>query len=56
MGLFSAGSELYAVAKAIAESIGIKSMARDFGIAHGLIVMADASAALGIIARKGLAT
>ena len=47
-------SELYATLKAVAETLGILSVGKDFkwdlvGEVHG-----DASAALGIIHRKGL--
>ena len=54
IALSSGESELYAALKAAAEALGILSMAKDFewhlkGEVHG-----DASAALGIINRKGL--
>ena len=54
VALSSGESELYASLKAAAEALGILSMAMDFewrmkGEVHG-----DASAALGIIHRKGL--
>ena len=46
--------ELYAAVKASSEGLGFKSLARDFDHKVELEVIADASAALGIISRKGL--
>lgn len=54
IALSSAGSELYAAVKATAETMGIQSAANDFGLQIEASTMADASAALGIISRKGL--
>ena len=54
IALSSAESELYVAVKAIAETMGIQSMAKDFGLPTEATIMADASAALGIISRKGL--
>ena len=52
---FSSGeSELYATLKASAEGLGLKSVASDMGMKLSGQVWGDASAALGIIKRKGL--
>ena len=54
IALSLAESELYAAVKATAETMGIQSMARDFAIQSECTILADASAALRIISRKGL--
>eukprot|EP00973_Karenia_brevis_P091432 12407404-Karenia_brevis.AAC.1 len=54
IALSSAESELYACIKATAEGLGIAAAMRDFGEEVSGRVYADASAALGIISRKGL--
>ena len=54
MSLSSAEAELYASVKATSEGLGIVSILKDFGVTMTGKVWADASAALGIIARKGL--
>ena len=52
---FSSGeAELYAAVKASGEGLGFRSIAKDFNRKVELEVIADASAALGIIARRGL--
>ena len=50
----SAESELYAAVKVTSESLGIMSLLQDLGYYPRCTVHADASAALGIIARRGL--
>ena len=50
----SGESEFYATLKAAAEGLGLLSMMKDLGIATRGQVFGDASAALGIIHRKGL--
>ena len=50
----SAESELYATLRTSAETLGIFSMAKDMGYTLAGCVWGDASAALGIIHRKGL--
>ena len=50
----SAESELYAVLRAVAETLGIISIGKDMGYGLEGQIWADASAALGIIHRKGL--
>ena len=52
--LSSGEAELYAMVKTSAETIGMLSLLRDWGLAAGGDVMGDASACLGIIQRKGL--
>ena len=52
--LSSAEAELYAEVKAASETLGLASMLKDLGMACPARVMGDASAALGIINRKGL--
>ena len=54
MAISSAESELYATVKTTAEAWGIRSMWSDLGIQVRVSVQVDASAALGIIERKGL--
>ena len=52
--LSSAEAELYAVVKATSEGIGIKNIMKDFGRNMGVCILTDASAALGIVRRKGV--
>ena len=54
IALSSAEAELIALVKSTIEGIGIKSLLKDIGHASRVQVFADASAALGIIARKGV--
>ena len=54
VALSSGESEFYAALKASAEGLGIKSIAHDLGMTFSGEVWGDASAALGIIKRKGL--
>ena len=54
LALSSGESEFYAALKASAEGLGMMAMMRDFGIKVDGEVLGDASAALGIIHRKGL--
>ena len=54
LALSSGESELYAALKASAEGLGMMSMLRDFHYKVSGEVMGDASAALGIIHRRGL--
>ena len=54
IALSSGESEFYAALKASAETLGMLAMLRDFGIKMTGEVHGDASAALGIINRKGL--
>ncbi len=54
VALSSGESEFYAALKASAEGLGLLSMMKDFGYFMDGEVYGDASAALGIIHRKGL--
>ena len=54
IALSSGEAELYAIVKASAEVLGICSMWKDLGTHTKGRVWADASAALGIVGRKGL--
>ena len=54
IALSSAEAELYAIIKTASESLGILSILQDWCIPMTGEVMADASAALGIIGRTGL--
>ena len=49
----SAEAELIALVKCTSESLGIRSMAQDWGHQLGVTVYADSSAALAIAKRKG---
>ena len=49
----SAEAELIALVKCTSESLGIKSMAQDWGQQLGVTLYADSSAALAIAKRKG---
>ena len=54
VSLSSAEAELYAVVKTSSEVLGCHAMARDYGHLRSVRLYADASAALGIVHRKGL--
>ena len=54
MSLSSAEAELYGLVRASSEALGCKSMAHDYGHKRGVKLYAGASAALGIVHRKGL--
>ena len=54
VALSSAESELYACVKATSEGMGVLSVFKDFGMTINGKIWADASAALGIISRRGL--
>ena len=54
ISLSSAEAELYGLIKASSEALGCQSMAKDIGQERTIRVCADASAALGIVHRKGL--
>ena len=57
IALSSAESEFYALVKASAETLGLGTMLKEWGFqVKGAQVWGDASAALGIINRKGLGT
>ena len=52
--LSSGEAELYAANAGAAEGLGLQSLARDFGIEVPVDLEVDASAAVGIIQRRGL--
>ena len=54
IALSSAESELYALVAAASEGLGMRSMAKDFGLSLEPHLQVDASAAIGITQRKGL--
>ena len=54
IALSSAEAELYSAVKVSCESMGFQSMLSDFGIHARIETSIDASAALGVIKRKGL--
>ena len=54
IALSSAESEFYATTKAATEAIGVIALLKDFGIENSVIMEVDASAALGVIERKGI--
>ena len=54
VALSSAEAELYGLVRASAETIGLMSMFADLGCPTGGRIMGDASAALAIIARRGI--
>ena len=54
IALSSAEAELYAIIKTASETFGIISILKDWGKSYKADIMADASAALGIIGRTGL--
>ena len=54
MALSSAEAELYAIVKATAEALGVKSALEDWKVNVPVEVLADASAALAIVERRGL--
>ena len=54
IALSSAEAELVALVKATCEGIGMSSLLRDIGRKSRIQVYADASAALGIVSRKGI--
>ena len=54
VALSSAEAELYALTKGAAQALGVLSLLADFGVELNGTVHTDASAAIGIIRRKGL--
>ena len=54
IALSSAESEFYATTKSATESIGMVALLKDFGMTKTIVMEVDASAALGVIERKGI--
>ena len=52
VALSSGEAELIAAVKMSTEALGMMSMTHDWGLSYGARIMADSSAALGIIQRK----
>ena len=53
VALSSAEAELYALVKASAQALGMRSLIDDFGESKDVEVKTDSSAALGICSRRG---
>ena len=54
VALSSAEAELSGICKGAAQSLGLQSLAADLGIKLRLKIMSDATAAIGILRRRGL--
>ena len=54
IALSSAEAETYGMVACSAELLGLQACARDLGLDYKLAVYADASAALGIVKRRGI--
>ena len=54
IALSSGEAELYALVKAAAQKKGLSSILRDYGLSAAITVYTDATAAMGIVHRKGL--
>ena len=50
----SGEAELYAAVKAVAELLGIQSLAEDFGQKMSAELLVDAKATIGMVSRSGL--
>ena len=54
LALSSAEAETYGMSACSAELLGIQSCAKDIGLAYDGVICADASAAVGIVQRRGI--
>ena len=54
ISLSSAEAELHGIAKGASQGLGMRSIGRDLGFEFAITVFTDASAALGIVRRRGL--
>ena len=45
---------MIAVVGGVSEALGIKALAKDWGVEYDVVAMCDSSAALGIVGRKGV--
>ena len=54
VALSSGEAELYALNRGLSESMGMKSIAADYGESLAIIVFVDASATIGLTNRQGL--
>ena len=54
ISLSSAEAELHGIAKGASQALGMRSIARDLGGEMKIVILTDASAAIGIVRRRGL--
>ena len=54
ISLSSAEAELHGIAKGASQSLGMRSIGRDLGVHTQILLLTDASAAIGIVRRRGL--
>ena len=54
VALSSGEAEMIAVVKGVSEGLGVKALAADWGNKYKLVGLCDSSAAMGIVARKGV--
>ena len=54
IALSSAEAELHGIAKGASQALGMRSISRDLGGIMSTLLLTDASAALGIVRRRGL--
>mgnify|MGYP002035652407 CR=1 FL=1 len=54
IALSSGEAEFYAIVKAASQALGLRAMAKDFGIEYNITVITDATAARGMSIRRGL--
>ena len=52
--LSSGEAEVIAVVGGVSEALGVKALAKDWGLEYDVVVMCDSSAAVGIVGRKGV--
>ena len=54
VALSSGEAEVIAVVGGVSEALGVKALAKDWGLEYDVVVMCDSSAAVGIVGRKGV--
>ena len=54
ISLSSAEAELHGIANGCSQGLGLQSVARDLGCDLKILILTDASAAIGIVRRRGL--
>lgn len=54
VALSSGEAEVIALVKGVSEGIGIQRLAEAWGVSYGLVGLCDSTAAMGIVARKGV--
>ena len=52
--LSSGEAEVIAVVGGVSEALGVKALAKDWGLEYDVVVLCDSSAAVGIVGRKGV--